>query len=220
MELSPAALTQADRYKLMIGCIVPRPIAWVSTVSTTGAHNLAPFSFFSGVGSNPMTLAFCPANTDAGAEKDSLRNAKPMSEGGTGEFVVNIVPESLGAKMAACAEPLAFGESEFVLAGLTPAPSRVVTPPRVLEAPVCFECRTLQVVRTNRGAPGGGNLVLGEVVHIHLRDGLANERLQVDPDQLAAIGRMGGIGYIRTAVPGARFDLPSGARALTTRPRD
>ena len=132
MELDPAALKPEDRYKLLIGCIVPRPIAFVSTVSPDGRPNLAPFSFFAGVGSDPMTLLFCPANKADGTEKDTLRNAKPATEGGVGEFVVNAATEAYERKVAACAEPLAYGESEFELADLLTALSRVVRPPRRL----------------------------------------------------------------------------------------
>src|SRR3989442_10944436 len=89
MEIEPASISQPERYKLLIGCIVPRPIAFVSTVSPDGSSfNLAPFSFFNGVGSNPMMLLFCPANKPDGSEKDTLRNCKSMGEGGTGQFVV------------------------------------------------------------------------------------------------------------------------------------
>ena len=211
MDLDPASLSIADRYKLLIGCIVPRPIAWVSTVSVEGRLNLAPFSFFAGVGSNPMTLLFCPANNADGSEKDSLRNAKPVSEGGIGEFVVNIATEELARKVAASAEPLPFGESEFALAGLTPAPCSRVKPPRVSESPVSFECRTTQVIRTNPRAPSGGNIVIGEVVQVTVRDDLIDARLRTDPERLDAIGRMGGLGYCRTR---DRFDLPMGKSAL------
>ncbi|MFN7020820.1 MAG: flavin reductase family protein [Phycisphaerales bacterium] len=214
MDLDPGSLSIADRYKLMIGCIVPRPIAWVSTISAEGRLNLAPFSFFAGVGSNPMTLLFCPANKDDGTEKDSLRNAKPVGDGGVGEFVVSIVTEDLAARMAACAEPLPHGESEFELAGLTPAPSARVRPPRVLESPACFECRTLQVVRTNPGAPSGGNIVIGEILHVHVRDDIINARLHIDSERLHAVGRMGGSGYCRTR---DRFEMPMGRGALAPR---
>lgn len=177
MELDPDRLAIPDRYKLLIGCIVPRPIAWVSTVSPVGLRNLAPFSFFAGVSSNPMSLLFCPANRDDGTEKDTLRNCKPREEGGTGEFVVNVATEEASRQMAACAEPLAYGESEFALAGVHEAPSAVV----------------------------------GRVVHIAVRDGLLNERMHTDPARLAAIGRMGGLGYCLTR---ERFEMPMGALAL------
>lgn len=212
MELDPQQLAPPDRYKLLIGAIVPRPIALVSTISPDGASvNLAPFSFFAGVGSNPMTLLFCPVNNADGSEKDTLRNAKPADEGGTGEFVVNVASEPYARRVAAAAEPLAYGTSEFELAGLTPASCARVRAPRIAESPVSFECATLQVIRTNPGVPGGGNIVLGRVVHIHARDGLLNERLHTDPQQLAAFGRMGGLSYCTTR---QRFELPMGARAL------
>lgn len=218
MELDPLKLAVADRYKLLIGCIVPRPIAFVSTISPDGRPNLAPFSFFAGVGSNPMTVLFCPANKPDGTEKDSLRNAKPVEEGGTGEFVVNVATEEYERQVAACAEPLEYGESEFAMSGLASAPSVVVRPARVAESPVAFECRTVQVIRTNPGAPAGGNIVIGEVVHVFVRDegGLINERFHTDPAKLRAIGRMGGIEYVRTGDEGNRFEMPMGRRALGT----
>ncbi len=211
MEICPKDLQLRDRYKLMIGAIVPRPIAVVATVSPRDLPNLAPFSFFCGVGSNPMTLAFCPGNKPDGSEKDTLRNCAPVAEGGTGEFVVNVATEAWARPMAVTAEPLPHEESEFDLAGLTAVASRAVAPPRVAESPIAFECRTLQIVRTNAGAAGGGNLVLGEVVHVYVADDLVDEHWHVDPDRLAAIGRMGGPQYCRTA---DRFSLPRGRAAI------
>jgi flavin reductase (DIM6/NTAB) family NADH-FMN oxidoreductase RutF len=214
MQVDPAQLSQPDRYKLLIGAIVPRPIALVSSCSPAGALNLAPFSFFNGVSSAPMTLLFCPANKPDGGEKDTLRNALPPGEGGVGEFVVNVAVEEYERRMAACAEPLPYGESEFDLSGLTPAPSVRVRPPRVAESPVSFECRTLRVLRLNPGVPGGGNIVIGEVVQVHIRDGVVDARWHVDAAALRAIGRMGGRGYCRTGDPAARFEMPMGRAAL------
>ena len=215
MEIDPNSISQPERYKLLIGCIVPRPIAFVSTISPDGASvNLAPFSFFNGVGSNPMTLLFCPANKPDGSEKDTLRNCKPVSDGGVGQFVVNAAVDRYARAVAAASEPLPYGESEFALTGLTPAPSRVVKPPRVAESPVAFECETVQVVRTNPGAPAGGNIVIGRVVHVFVRDDLINERFHIDPARLDAIGRMGGLGYTRTR---DRFELPMSRAALESR---
>lgn len=211
MELSPNDLRAADRYKLLIGLIVPRPIALVSTISADGRLNLAPFSFFCGVGSEPMMLAFCPAADGHGHDKDTLRNARPLDEGGTGQFVVNIVTEAIARQVAAAAEELPYGHSEFDLTGLTPLPSRVVAPPRVAQCPAAFECVTRQVVRTNPGVPASGNLVLGEVVHVHADEGLLSERLHTDAAKLAAFGRMGGPTYCTTR---DRFDLPRGREAL------
>jgi flavin reductase (DIM6/NTAB) family NADH-FMN oxidoreductase RutF len=211
MEIKPEELAVRDRYKLMIGSILPRPIAFVSTISPEGAFNLAPYSFFNGVGSNPMTVVFCPANDSEGREKDTLRNCKPVAEGGTGQFVVNVAGEPFIREVAAAAEALPYGESEFELTGLTPTPSTVVKPPRVSESPLAFECQTLQVIRTNSDAPAAGNLVLGEVVHIYAVGGLISERGYVDADKLAAVGRMGGLSYCRTR---DRFELPRGRKAL------
>lgn len=198
MDFDPAALSRPDRYKLLIGGITPRPIALVSTASPAGVLNLAPFSFFAGVGSNPMTLLFCPANNDRGEEKDTLRNCKPRPEGGTGEFVVCVVPHALARQAALAAEPLSPHESEFDLTGLTPTPSAAVTPPRVAESPLAYECVTQQVIRTNPGAAGGGNIVIGRVVRVHVRDDVINERLHIDPGALDTVGRMGGLTYCTT----------------------
>jgi flavin reductase (DIM6/NTAB) family NADH-FMN oxidoreductase RutF len=217
MDIDPAALDPATRYKLLIGSIVPRPIAFVSTISPDGRTNLAPFSFFCGVGSNPMTLAFCPVNNTDGSEKDTLANCKPREEGGTGQFVVNIASERYEKLVALAAEPLRRGDTEFDLTGLTPAPGVKVAPPRVAESPISFECETMQVIRTNPGAVGGGNVVLGRVVHVHVADEAAgeppllNDRFHVNADVLAAIGRMGGLAYCRTH---DRFEMPMGRKVL------
>lgn len=211
MELDPGALSRQDRYKLLIGGVVPRPIALVSTISVNGVDNLAPFSFFNGVGSDPMMLLFCPANNPDGSEKDTLRNCKPPEEGGMGQFVVNVVSHFFAARMACAAEPLPHGESEFILSGLTPAPAARVKPRRVAESLVAFECQTHQIIRTNPGVPGGGNIVVGRVVHVFVRDDAINARLHIDPAALDAIGRMGGLGYCRTR---DRFEMPMGRSAL------
>lgn len=212
MEIDPDALGLRERYRLLIGCIVPRPIAFVSTLSPDGHANLAPFSFFNGVGSDPLTVLFCPANKPDGSEKDTLRNCKPTAEGGTGEFVVNASVESYAREISASAEELPYGESEFDLTGLASAPSLRVRPPRVARAPWAFECQTLQVVRTNPGRPSGGNVVIGRVVHIHIDEHLVDPRLVVDHSRLPAVGRLGGISYCFTR---QRYVMPAGRDALS-----
>ncbi len=230
MDIDPASLSQADRYKLLIGGIVPRPIAWVSTVApphpaplpphadaSTPANplaertNLAPFSFFSGVGSNPLSLLFCPALNERGEEKDTLRNAKPVGEGGVGEFVVSVATHALARKVAATAEALPHGESEFEAFGLTPATSRVVRPPRVMESPLSYECVTEKVIRLSPGAPAGGVIVIGRIVSVHAAEGIVSERHHIDPAVLDAIGRMGGFDYCTTR---DRFQMAPGRKAL------
>lgn len=206
MHLDPARLAQPDRYKLLIGGIVPRPIAWVSTLSPSGAPNLAPFSFFAGVSSEPMSLLFCPANKADGEPKDTLKNIEAM-----GQFVVNIVPHALARTMAACAEPLPYEQSEWALAGLQSEPSVRIKPARVTGTPVAFECERMQVIRLAPGEPGGGNIVIGRIVSVFVRDDAINERLHLDPALIDAIGRMGGLSYCTTR---ERFDMPMGREAL------
>lgn len=211
MELDPALLEPRERYKLLIGCIVPRPIALVSTIGLDGRVNLAPFSFFNGVGAEPMTVMFCPANKADGGEKDTLRNCKPVSEGGTGEFVVNASVEAYVREVAGAAEVLPYGESEFELVGLESVASARVKAPRVKRAPWAFECETVQVVRMSPGVALGGNIVIGRVVHVHIDDAIVDERMRVDAERLAAVGRMGGIGYVRTR---ERFEVAMGREGL------
>ncbi|MBI5434041.1 MAG: flavin reductase family protein [Planctomycetes bacterium] len=207
MQLDPSELAQKDRYRLLIGLVVPRPIAFVSTVSRDGVTNLAPYSFFNGLASEPLSVLFCPANRPDGGEKDTLANCKPESEGGTGEFVVNASIEGYAAEIALAAEPLPHGESEFDLTGLATAPSTRVKPPRVARSPWAFECETLQIVRLAPGVPNAGNVVIGRVVRIHVDDAVLDAKLRVDYDRLAAIGRLGGIAYCKTR---ERFELAPG----------
>jgi len=209
VNLKPDDLDIPLRYKLLIGGIVPRPIAWVSTLSKDGAPNLAPFSFFCGVGSDPMTLLFCPANDANGGEKNSLVNADPTS--GTGEFVVNIVTEAQARQMAITAEALPPDGNEWELAGLEPEASAAVGAARVKGAPVAYECVTHEVVRLNPGANSGGNIVIGRVVSVHVDDAIIDERMRIDPEKLAAVGRMAGLTYCRTR---ERFDIPWGRAAM------
>jgi flavin reductase (DIM6/NTAB) family NADH-FMN oxidoreductase RutF len=211
MELDPARLSTSERYKLLVGAVTPRPIALVSTRSPAGVNNVAPFSFFNAVSTQPMALLFCPSSPRPGIDKDTLRNVSPEDEGGLGEFVVNVAMESYVREMVATAEQLSPDESEFDLSGLTPAPSAVVRPPRVAESPVSFECRTLQIVRLDPGAVGGGNIVIGEVVHVWIDDAIVDDRLRIDPALYPIVGRLGGNGYSRTR---EIFEVPRGREAL------
>ena len=212
MELDPASIPVHQRYSLMIGAIVPRPIAVVGTCSPDGRPNLAPFSFFMGCGSEPMCMVVSVANPPGGhGEKDTLRNAKPESEGGTGVFTVSVATEENIARVVACAEPLPHGESEFDLSGLTPLPGVAVRAPRPAESPVTFECRTVQLVRMAPGVEGASTLLIGHVVRIHVADAVLNERGRIDADRLAAVGRMGGQDYCSTR---ERAAIASGREAL------
>jgi len=212
-SFDPAELTVAERYKLLIGSVVPRPIAFVSTLDPAGRPNLAPFSFFNAIGSNPMLVQFCPANQPDGREKDSLRNAAPAAEGGTGEFVVNVTVEDYAVEAAVTAEPLPHGRSEWELAGLEPVASERVGPPRVTRAPIACECRTVEVLRFNPGEPAGTAMVIGRVVLAHVRADLIDDRMRVDQSALRAVARMGGTRWCRSR---DQFDLRPGVAARET----
>lgn len=181
----------------MIGAIVPRPIAFVSTVSPEGIRNLAPFSFFNGVCSHPPIVAFSTTVKKDGSRKDTLNNVEA-----TREFVVNIVSEDIAERMNLCSAEVPASVDEFNLSGLTPIPSDLVKPPRVQECRISMECKLVQIIHLNQ-EPGGGSLVLGEIVRFHVADELF-DNFRIDPDGLRAVGRMGGPTYTRTR---DRFDL-------------
>jgi flavin reductase (DIM6/NTAB) family NADH-FMN oxidoreductase RutF len=200
--LNPAEQTPQDTYKLLVGSVVPRPIAFVSSIDARGVRNLAPFSFFTVASANPPIVCFCPmvrgANSkDLASSKDTLRNIIA-----TREFVLNIVSEEFAEQMNACAAELPPEVDEFEISGLTPLPSELVRPPRVGESHVQMECRLEQVVHVST-EPLGGSLVLGEVLRFHIRESLL-DNFRIDPDQLHAIGRMAGSTYARTT---DRFEL-------------
>lgn len=200
MIIDPVDLDLRGAYKLLIGSILPRPIAFVSTVDAEGRPNLAPFSFFTGVAAAPPTIAFAPMRRFSdGSEKDTLRNVRA-----TGEFVVNVVTESIVAQANETAVEFPRGVNEFDEAGFTAVPSEVVKAPRVGESPISMECRLVQVVDVGHDGPGGGALVLGEIVRFHVRDDLLEDG-RIDTEGLAPVGRLAGDEY--TTV-GRRFTLP------------
>lgn len=198
MTIDPAEHEPSNIYKLMVGAIVPRPIAFVSTISARGVYNLAPFSFFTGISANPPVICFSPmVRGSDGQRKDTLQNIEA-----TREFVVNVVSEEFAAQMNMCSPEFPPDVDEFAISGLTPIPSDLVKPPRVRESHVQMECRLLQVVHVSP-KPLGGSIVMGEVLRFHVEDGLI-ENFKIDPDKLGAIGRMGGPTYARTT---DRFDM-------------
>ena len=188
----PTKHSPKEIYKLMIGAIVPRPIAFVSSQDGQGVRNLAPFSYFTGCSTNPPVVCFCAAvRSGLRPQKDTLENIRA-----TGEFVVNIVTEEIAAQMNAASAEVAPEVDEFAVAELTPLKSERVGPPRIAESPIQMECRLRQVVEVSP-LPGGGNLVLGDVLLIHIREDLIEDG-KIDPEKLRAIGRMGGPMYTRT----------------------
>lgn len=199
MTIDPSAVPPRDFYRLMISLITPRPIAWVSSISPRGVPNLAPFSFFNGVGANPPTVLFCPVNRRDGSKKDTLVNIEA-----TRQFVVNIVPFSLAGPMNKSSADLPYEVNEFESAKLAPAPAAKVKPPRVKDAPAWLECELHQIVSVGQGALGA-NVVIGRIVWMEISDAVLTPQQQVDPRLLDTIGRMGGNLYARTT---DLFDLP------------
>jgi flavin reductase (DIM6/NTAB) family NADH-FMN oxidoreductase RutF len=199
MVLDFSALQPRDAYAWMISTILPRPIAWVSTISADGKTNLAPFSIFQGVTSNPPTLMFCPVNDRSGNKKDTVRNIEQVPE-----FVVNLVPFALAEQMNNCSALLPYGESEFDRFGIAPTPSERVRPPRVAAAPVAFECTLERFVHIGEG-PLAANVVFGRIHIAHVSEAVLDGGGKPDPAKLDLIGRMGGESYTRTC---ERFDLP------------
>jgi flavin reductase (DIM6/NTAB) family NADH-FMN oxidoreductase RutF len=189
LSADPADHSSSDIYKLMVGSIVPRPIAFVATISTEGVANLAPFSFFNAVCPEPPVICFSVSNRVP--RKDTITNIRA-----TGEFVVNIVSEAIAERMNVCSGDYPAGVSEFEISGLTPEPSEIVKPPCVRESPVNMECKLIQIVDVST-RPGGASLVIGEVVRFHF-DRAVVHNFRVDPDRLRAVGRIGGNEYTRT----------------------
>lgn len=192
MEIVPSTLPHQSIYKIMIGSIVPRPIGWISTIDADGQHNLAPFSFFNAVCSNPPTVLFCPSIRGSDrSEKDTLRNIRA-----NGEFVVNIVSESLAEAMNLSSAELFHGDDEFVYAGVTATPSQKVKPPRVAESLVHYECIVRQIIDIS-DQPGGGSVVIGEVLHLHMDDSVMIGTDKIDVLKLKPVGRLAGASYCR-----------------------
>ncbi len=181
----------------MVGAIVPRPIAFVSTVSPEGIYNLAPFSFFTAASVNPPVVCFCPLRNPQGRPKDTLNNIER-----SGEFVVNIVSEEFVEQMNMTSAEFGPEVDEFQVSGLTPILSDLVKAPRVQESHVTMECRLFRIFEIS-DKPSGGSIVTGEIVRLHVDDAYI-ENYRIVQEKLKAIGRMAGATYVRTA---DRFDL-------------
>lgn len=189
--INPKDQTVQENYKLLIGSVVPRPIAFVSTISKNGVPNLAPFSFYTGVCSNPLTLCFCPSIRGSdGQKKDTLINIEE-----TGEFIIHATTEAIAEKMNVTSAEFPSDVNEFDKAGLTPIAASIVKPFRVKESPIAFECKLNQIVTIAEGI-GGGYLVIGEVVAVHIDDAIY-ENGRINLEKLQPIGRLAGASYCR-----------------------
>lgn len=182
MELDPQALPATSVYKLLISSVVPRPIAWVSSVDAAGVRNLAPFSYFMAITDEPPIIAFS-CSPRAGAKKDTLRNVEA-----TGEFVVNVVDDDRAEQMNLTSGDFPAEVDEFAVTKLTPVPSSLVKAPRVAEAPINMECRVVRILPV-----GKANLVLGQVVRWHVREDVYDRATgRFDMHRLKPVGRLCG----------------------------
>jgi flavin reductase (DIM6/NTAB) family NADH-FMN oxidoreductase RutF len=192
MLLDFTKLPPREVYGWMTTVIAPRPIAWVSTIAADGRTNLAPFSFFQGVTSNPPTLMFVPVNNRDGQPKDTVRNIQQVPE-----FVINVVSYALAGPMNATSATLPYGESEAEKFGIAMTPSTKVRPPRVAAAPVAFECTLDRIVNIGEG-PLAAHVVFGRIQLVHLSDTVVGADGRIDSAKLDLIGRLSGDLYCRT----------------------
>jgi flavin reductase (DIM6/NTAB) family NADH-FMN oxidoreductase RutF len=198
-------------YKIMIGSILPRPIGWVSTIDSNGIPNLAPFSFFNAVCANPPHVLFCPmVRVTDGNHKDTLSNIRE-----TGEFVVNIVTRPLAEAMNVTSTEVPREVDEFALAGLSTMPSVAVSPPRVASSPIHYECRLAHLIDLGF-QPGGGSVVIGRVIHLHVDESVLIGEDKIDLSKLQPIARLSGNAYCEVSDifelirPSSQINIPEG----------
>lgn len=187
VQIDPDLLSRKQRYKLLSGCIVPRPIAFVSTQSSNGLLNAAPFSYFNMVSGTPPMICLGIGSRPDGTPKDTARNIIE-----TGEFVVNLVDEPLLEKMNLAATDAPQNVSEFDITGLQPTTSVKVAAPRIMESPVSLECTLYHSLPLK---DTGSMLFVGEIVWLHLRDDIVFDDYKVDVEKLQPVGRLAGSEY-------------------------
>lgn len=184
--VDPARASWIEVYRRLVEVVVPRPIALVSTVDRDGRSNLAPFSFFTVVSANPPLLAFSPQLVGrTGQPKDTLRNVQA-----TRQFVIAVVTEPMAERVNQCSAALSYGSCEFEFSGLTKAPAQQVRAALVAESPVNMECELVEV-RSYGSEGGGGNLVVGRLLLLHVDGAVLSPDGAVDPQRLRPVGRMG-----------------------------
>ena len=191
MEFNPNEIAKRDVYKLMTASVVPRPIAWVSTKTKEGGLNLAPFSYFNAVSSNPPTIVFSIGTRDNGRFKDTYYNIIAHKE-----FVVNFVNEATVEAMNITAGNYPPDVNEFERANLTPIDSKVIGIPRVAESPIHFECTLNQAILIG-DETSGNYLIIGTIVYIHVDDAIYMGNHKIDIEKYQPVGRLMGTGYSR-----------------------
>ena len=192
MEIDVAGTGVVEIYRMLVGLVTPRPIAWVTTRSPGGVVNLAPFSFYNAFGANPPVVVISPTLSRDGKKKDTLLNIER-----DGEFVINAATERHAEAINRTSAGLPPEESEVELVGMATVPSRRVAPPRLAEVPFALECRVRQVIPVGSG-PISANLVIGEVVTIVVDDAVLDATGQPDPRRIRAVARLGGDHWCRT----------------------
>ena len=192
LTFNPQEISVQRLHQLLLGSIGPRPIAFASTMNAAGQANLAPFSFFNVFSANPPILIFSPARSGRTNEtKDTYKNVKELPE-----VVINVVNFDIVHQMSLASSPYSPGISEFDKAGLTAIPSETIKPFRVAEAPVQFECRVNEVKELGHEG-GAGNLIICEVLRMHVREDLIDEKGLIDQHKIDLVSRMGGDWYVR-----------------------
>ncbi len=189
MQIDPAKTSQRNIYKILSGAIIPRPIAWVSSFSEEGITNLAPFSFFNMVGDDPPHIMFSTVRT-GDKNKDTLNNVLA-----TKQFVVNLGTEDLVEKMNDTSASLPPNESEFDFAGLTPAPSVFIKPPRVQESPVSMECELVHHYSLEGHQNGGATIMIGRIVMIHIDESILLDDFKINMETYKPVARLAGSNY-------------------------
>ncbi len=208
-SFDPKELATNVLHDYLLSTIAPRPIAWASTVDAEGKVNLAPFSFFNVFGSNPPTLVFSPSSrVRDNTQKHTLLNAQQ-----TGECVINIANYELAGQMSLTSGEFAEGVNEFEMANLQMTPSVKVKPPRVNGGPAQFECIVKQIIPTGTNA-GAGNLIICEVVYLHLNENIFNAEDKIDPHLVDNIARMGKIWYTRANQGLFQMPNPKGTKII------
>lgn len=194
LRIVPGESTPQELHHYLIGAVGPRPIAFASTVDQQGNVNLAPFSFFNLFSVNPPVVVFAPSRSvREGQEKDTLLNLHEV-----GEAVVNVVTHDMVHQVSLASASYPRGVSEFVKAGFTPVPSERVRPPRVKESPVQMECVVRDIIGLG-GGRGAGNLVVSEIVLLHVDERIMDDRGRIDPQKIDLVARLGGDYYCRAA---------------------
>ncbi len=202
ITIRPEEVTVPQMHQYLLGAVGPRPICFASTVNAEGNMNLAPFSFFNVFSAKPPILIFAPNNSGRdGTPKHTWLNVKEVPE-----VVINVVNFDIVQKMNVAAAPWEKGVSEFEKAGFTPIASDLVKPYRVAESPVQMECKVIECKELGHGA-SAGNLVIAEVIRMHIHESVLNEEGKIDPRKMDLVARMGGAWYCH-ATPENMFQLP------------